>query len=67
MRADKFGENLAKILEVLGMNQQELAKRAGLTPAAISQIIAGKREPSLSTICAILMVVPIQFERLVGT
>ena len=60
-----FGPNLAQILEVLGMSQRELSSRSGLTPAAVSQIISGAREPSLSTVLRILQVIPVKFESLV--
>lgn len=57
---------LAKILKALGMSQAELAKRSGLTTAAISQIVNGQREPSLSSIKAILKVIPVSFEKIWG-
>jgi DNA-binding XRE family transcriptional regulator len=60
-----FGNNLNEILSALDMTQIALSKRSGLTQACISQIIAGKREPTLSTIIKILEVVPVSFERLV--
>ncbi len=65
MKPNRFGENLKNIIVNLGMTQVELANRSGLTPAAISQILDGKREPSLSSICALLEVIPVKFERLV--
>lgn len=65
MNPEKFGRNLKEAMLALDMSQTELAQNAGLTPAAISQIISGKREPSLTTICLILRVIPIKFERLV--
>lgn len=63
-RAKLFGKNLSQILDDLGMSQVELARRSGLTPAAVSQIINGEREPSFGTIVKILDVIPIQFEKL---
>jgi transcriptional regulator with XRE-family HTH domain len=66
MNPEKFGRNLKQIMDTLGMSQRELAENAGLTPAAVSQILAGKREPSLTTICLILRVIPVKFERLVS-
>lgn len=60
-----FGANLRKVLRSLDMTQAEFAERAGLTPAAVSQILDGKREPSLGTVCKILAVVPTNFEWLV--
>ena len=65
MRPDLFGEHLREILDALGMSQVELAERSGLTQAAISQILSGKREPTLSSICALLKAVPVSFEKLV--
>ena len=59
-------KNLTKIRKALGMTQAELSKRSGLTPAAISQIEKGQREPSLKSILAIMKVLPVSFERLVG-
>lgn len=59
-----FGNNLRLILKSLGLSQVDFAKRAHLTPAAVSQIIDGKRMPSLKTICNILGVLPVTFERL---
>lgn len=34
----------------MGLSQAELASRSGLTPAAISQLENGQREPSFSTL-----------------
>jgi transcriptional regulator with XRE-family HTH domain len=61
-----FGKNLREIRKLLGMSASELANRAGVTAAAISQIENGTRDPSLSTIIAILGVLPVKFERLIG-
>ena len=63
--ADRFGKNLKALRMSLGMTAAELAKRAGMTPAAISQIEAGKREPILSTVVRIMDVIPVKFERLI--
>ena len=60
-----FGKNLRTIMFHLEISQRDLAERAGLTTAAVSQIINGKREPSLETICKILEVIPTTFEMLV--
>ena len=65
MKPEMFGQRLSKVLRTLQMSQSDLAKRSGLTQAAISQILSGKREPSLSSICAILQSVPVKFEFLV--
>lgn len=61
----KFGSNLRKIRKSLGLTACELAQRAGITPAAVSQIENGAREPNLTTIVRILSVIPVKFERLI--
>lgn len=60
----QFGKNLGLILKQLEITQADFAAKAQLTPAAVSQIIDGKRDPSLETICRILGVIPVTFERL---
>lgn len=64
MNAKRFGPNLKKVLENIGMNQTELAKRTGLTQAAISQIISGERNPTLYSVCKIMTVIPFTFEKI---
>lgn len=64
--ANEFGHKLKCVLELLGMSQSDLAKRSGLTQAAISQIISGSREPQLSSIVKILRAIPVKLERLVS-
>lgn len=64
MKPASFGKNLKEVMDALGMSQTELAEKSKLTQAAISQIIGGHREPSLSSIVAILGVIPVKFERL---
>lgn len=60
----KFGSNLSKVLTFIEMSSAELSRTTGLTPACISQIISGKREPTLSTVVKILEVIPVNLERL---
>jgi predicted transcriptional regulator len=59
-----FGKNLSEILNELGIKGCELSSMCNLTPACISQIINGKREPTLSTVVKIMKVIPVKFERL---
>jgi predicted transcriptional regulator len=59
-----FGKNLSEVLKLLEMSACDLAERSNLTPACISQIVNGKREPTLSTVVKILEVIPVKFERL---
>lgn len=60
-----FGSNLRTLRISLDMTASELSKRSGLTPACISQIETGHREPTLSTIIKILDVLPVKFEHLI--
>lgn len=61
----RFGKNLAAILKEFNLSQAELADKSTLTRPAISHYIKGNREPSLSSICKILSVIPVEFERLI--
>lgn len=45
-----FAQNLREIRAVLGMSQEELAKRSGLKASAISHFETGRREPSLANL-----------------
>jgi transcriptional regulator with XRE-family HTH domain len=65
MSPEYFGANLRKVLRSIDMSQAEFAERSGLTPAAVSQILNGQREPTLKTICKILEVLPTNFNWLV--
>jgi transcriptional regulator with XRE-family HTH domain len=65
MNSENFGKNLEAVMDALGLCQKDVAERTGLTQAAISQILNGKREPSLGTICKILTYLPVKFEVLV--
>lgn len=47
---NNIGLEIKELREYLGLSQSQLAKISGLTPAALSQIEADKREPSLSSI-----------------
>lgn len=42
-----FGTNLKQLRENLGLTQEEVAEKCGLTTAAISHFERGAREPSL--------------------
>ena len=60
-----FGKHLKIRISQLGMTQESFAKKCGLTNAAISQIINGKREPSLKSIVKILKHSSCSFEELI--
>ena len=40
------GETIADVLEARGITQAELATRTGMTPAYVSNVIAGKKDIS---------------------
>jgi transcriptional regulator with XRE-family HTH domain len=48
--AEQFAQNVKRTRDRLGLTQAQLAERSGMTPAAISQLEGGQREPSFSTI-----------------
>lgn len=54
---DKIRETFAKILRIkrheLGLSQEELAHRAGLTMRYISLLECNKRQPTISTLFAL--------------
>jgi transcriptional regulator with XRE-family HTH domain len=45
-----FRENLQREMDIRGISQSELARRAGMNQTAISSLLAGRNEPRLSTI-----------------
>lgn len=49
----KLGANLRDIREVMGMEQQELARSTGVSSSTISLIESGKRDPSLKVLIQI--------------
>jgi len=64
--AKKFAESLGKVLQYLNMTQADFARLIGITPAAINQIIKGKREPSLSTTIKIVDAIYPTFEEMIS-
>lgn len=60
-----FSVNLRRIMETLGMSQEELAKKIGVSAGGVSLIVNGKNDPNLSTLVKILNVIPVKFEILV--
>lgn len=49
-KATTYAEVLARLLEVSGLNGNQLGLRAGVTRAQISLILAGKRKPNVETL-----------------
>jgi predicted transcriptional regulator len=66
VEAKRFAESLAKVLCYLNMSQSDFAKLIGITPAALCQIINGKREPSLSTTIKIVDAIYPTFEEMIS-
>lgn len=48
-----FGERLAKLLEIEGYTQRELANMIGVTEAALSRYLKDEREPKMEIIANI--------------
>lgn len=51
-------------MEVLGINQRELAQRIGCTPQYVSKILKGRENLSLETICKIEDALEMEFKSL---
>lgn len=49
VRKMKFSEELNRYIEIVGCSASDLAKEAGISPAAISRYLSGKREPELGS------------------
>lgn len=49
-------ERLREAVRATGLSQKEVAARAGMTESALSNILAGRRTPSMDTAEAILRV-----------
>jgi predicted transcriptional regulator len=64
--AKRFAKSLGQVLKYLNMSQAHFAKLIGITPAALSQIINGKREPSLSTVIKIVDAIYPTFEEMIS-
>lgn len=60
-----FGKNLKSVREFLGMSQAELAKRAKMTPPAVSQFESESREPNLKSLINLSKALGVSIDRLV--
>jgi transcriptional regulator with XRE-family HTH domain len=49
-RVAKFGQEVRRMREEIGLTQGQLAVRSGLSPIYIGTIENGRRDPSLSTV-----------------
>lgn len=60
-----FGKNLRRIAFDRNIAVAEIARRAGLTPSCLYQIIYGRRKPMLETAAAIAFVLRVSIDELV--
>ncbi len=60
-----IGANVLKFMLKKELNQTELAEKAKLTQAALSQVISGVRIPSLQTAINLTEALSVKFEDLV--
>ena len=59
-------KRITETRETQGMNQAELAEKAGVTPAAISQIEKGTRVPTIPVLQRIANVLGVSLDYLIG-
>lgn len=62
----RIAKNLGALLRATGWTQGQLAYKAGLTQAAISQLSQGRRRPSLQSIWQISQAFGVSMEELAG-
>jgi len=62
-----FATNLKKLRTDLGLKQSELAERAEVAQAAVSQLEKGVREPTPAMIKKLAMALDVEREVLIGT
>jgi transcriptional regulator with XRE-family HTH domain len=63
---DMFGAKLAEAREMRGLSQAELAKLAGLQPAAIGHFERDRRKPSFANVRALARALNISSDYLLG-
>jgi transcriptional regulator with XRE-family HTH domain len=68
MNAGKMviGKKIEQLLTEKGMSQADLAEKAEVTRAAISQIVAGKRVPTLPVLRKLARVLSVSIDHLAG-
>lgn len=63
---DAFPKRLEELMRCLGLNQASFAKLIGITPAAMSQLLAGQRDPAAETLMKIHKTTGASIDRLFG-
>ena len=61
-----FAKNLQKVMLVKGINQKDIADRTEITPAYVSMLVRGLKEPRLSTIKRLCKALNIKPHTLLG-
>ena len=64
--SQSFGARLRRIREQKQWSQTQLAEKAGLTPAAVSQIESDERQPSFNTLSKLAAALGVSVGYLVG-
>nr|WP_284731833.1 helix-turn-helix transcriptional regulator [Mesorhizobium sp. dw_380] len=62
----EFGDRLVAAREARGLNQTELAKEAGLQPAAIGHFERNRRKPSFANVRALAKALKVSADYLLG-
>lgn len=66
MSDDEFGVRLAQAREKRELSQADLAKKAGLQPAAIGHFERGRRKPSFANVRALAKALNVSSDYLLG-
>ena len=62
----KLSKRMKESREVLGLTRSSLAKKSQVTPAAVTQIEQGSREPSLETLKKLAKTLQVEVSYLIG-
>jgi len=63
---DKLTQRIRNKMDQLGLNQAQLAKKAGITAAAITQILKKERTPSTTVVIKLAKALDVSVDFLVG-
>lgn len=61
---ETFQENVRALMAYHGVNQSDLARRMGVTPAFVSHLLVGRRRPGLDTIESVARALGVEPHRL---
>lgn len=63
---EAFPKRLANLIGSLGHNQKSFAKLVGITEAALSQLLAGQRDPAAETLVKLHKATGVSIDHLFG-